>query len=343
VTTKRDRLKATLSGEVADRPPFALWRHFPVDDQSPQALAEATVAFQREIDCDFIKVTPASSFCVRDWGVVDVWQGSTEGTRTYTARRVVHPSDWAALEPLDPRSGSLGEHLQCLEAVVQAEGEACPVLATVFSPLAQAKNLAGGDLLLEHLKREPASVLSGLREIARTTIRFVEAARAVGIDGIFYAVQHASVRLLDRESYARFGLPFDREILEAAGGLWLNILHLHGEDIDFELAASLSTAVVNWHDRETLPRLQDGRRESGKAVCGGLSRIETLVLGDPSRVRAEAAEAMRETGGGRGLVLGTGCVVPVHAPRANLLAARRAVEDLPPSEDIPASSRLAGS
>jgi uroporphyrinogen decarboxylase len=272
---------------------------------------------------------------VRDWGVVDVWQGSTEGTRSYTARRIAHAPDWGTLEPLDANSESLAEHLRCLEAVVQAEGEACPVLATIFSPLAQAKNLAGGDLLLDHLKREPASVLSGLKEIARTTIRFVEAARAVGIDGIFYAVQHASSRLLDRESYARFGLPFDRAILEAAAGLWLNVLHLHGEDIDFELAASLPTPVVNWHDRETLPRLRDGQRESGKAVCGGLSRIETLVLGDPSRVRAEAAEALRETGGGRGLILGTGCVVPVHAPRANLLAARNSVEDLAGSFKLP--------
>ena len=342
MTSKRERLEAALAGEVADRPPFALWRHFPVDDQSPQALAEAVLAFQREIDCDFIKLTPASSACVRDWGVVDVWQGSTEGTRTYTTRPVVIPSDWRALEPLDPSSGALGEHLRCLEAVVHAEGESCPVLATVFSPLVQAKKLAGGDLLLEHLRREPESVLSGLEEIARTTVRFIEAARRIGIEGIFYAIQHASPHLLDREAYARFGRPFDERILEAAGGLWLNLLHLHGEDIDFDLAASLPAPVVNWHDRETPPRLRDGRRQSGKAVCGGLSRIETLVLGDPARVRAEAAEAIRETDGGRGLILGTGCVVPVHAPRANLLAARRAVEE-PASGKLPASSKLAGS
>jgi uroporphyrinogen decarboxylase len=326
VTTKRERLRAALAGEVADRPPFALWRHFPVDDQSPQDLAQAVLAFQSEIDCDLIKVTPASSYCVRDWGVVDVWQGSTEGTRAYTTRRIHSPSDWAALEPLDPRAGALGEHLRCLEAVVRQEGEGCPVLATVFAPLAQAKNLAGGEALLEHLRREPEEVLAGLDEIARTTVRFVEAARELGIDGIFYAVQHATSRLLDREAYARFARPHDLMILEAAGGLWLNLLHLHGTDLDFDLAASLPAPVVNWHDRETSPGLREGRRRAGKAVCGGLSRVETLVLGDPTRVRAEADEAMRETDGGRGLILGTGCVVPIHAPRANLLAARRAVE-----------------
>lgn len=337
MTTKRQRLEAALAGDVADRPPFALWRHFPVDDQSPDSLADAALAFQREIDCDFIKVTPASSYCVRDWGVVDVWNGSLEGTRVYTTRRIRTPSDWRTLEPLDPRAGALGEHLRCLETVVRGSGEACPVLATVFAPLAQAKNLAGGDTLLDHLKHEPELVLAGLEEIARTTVRTIEAARQVGIDGIFYAVQHATSDLLDREAYARFGRPFDQMILEAAGGLWLNLLHLHGENIDFDLAASLPAPIVNWHDRETPPGLREGRRRAGKAVCGGLARVGTLVLGDPERVRAEAQAAVRQTDGGRGLILGTGCVVPIHAPRANLLAARRAVEELPGSFKLPGS------
>jgi uroporphyrinogen decarboxylase len=329
VTTKRERLRAALAGEIADRPPFAVWRHFPVDDQSPETLADAVLVFQREFDCDFIKVTPASSYCVRDWGVSDAWQGSTEGTRVYTKRRVLTPGDWRDLEPLDPSRGALADHLRCLADVIRgAQGE-CPVLATIFSPLAQAKNLAGGERLLDHLRGAPDDVVVGLDQITRTTVRVVEAARQAGVDGIFYAVQHASPTLLDRESYDRFGRPFDARVLEAAEGLWLNLLHLHGNEIDFDLATQLPASIVNWHDRETPPDLREGRRRSGKAVCGGLSRVEGLVLGTPESVRAEASQAVRETDGGRGLVLGTGCVVPIHAPRGNLLAARQAVEEFP--------------
>jgi len=43
----RERMQACLSGSAVDRPPVALWRHFPVDDQTPQGLAAATVNFQR--------------------------------------------------------------------------------------------------------------------------------------------------------------------------------------------------------------------------------------------------------------------------------------------------------
>jgi len=69
--SKRERLKATIQGEPTDRVPVALWRHFPGDDQDPVGLAASTVAFQKQYDWDFIKVTPASSFCARDWGVED--------------------------------------------------------------------------------------------------------------------------------------------------------------------------------------------------------------------------------------------------------------------------------
>ena len=327
MTTKRDRLQAALAGDVADRPPFAVWRHFPVDDQTPEGLADAVLVFQRELDCDFIKVTPASSYCVRDWGVVDAWQGSTEGTRTYTQRRVRTAADWLGLEALDPNRGALGHQIRCLAAVVSRAEGGTPVLATVFSPLAQAKNLAGSDVLLDHLRSAPDELLAGLDQITRTTVRTIAAARQTGIDGIFYAIQHASRSLLDRQAYHRFARPFDRQVIEAADGLWLNVLHLHGTEIDFKLAAELPAAIVNWHDRETEPGLREGRRRAGRAVCGGLSRVETLVLGDPERVRTEAREALRETDGGRGLILGTGCVVPVHAPRGNLLAARNAVEE----------------
>ena len=80
MVTQRERLEAAIAGELADRPPVALWRHFPVDDQDPAELARSTAEFQYRYDFDFVKVTPSSSFCLKDWGSQDLWEGSTEGT-----------------------------------------------------------------------------------------------------------------------------------------------------------------------------------------------------------------------------------------------------------------------
>ena len=324
MTTHRERIQAALNGKILDRPPVALWRHFPVDDQSPEALAAAHLHFQQNYDFDLLKVTPASSFCLRDWGVEDEWVGDTEGTRRYTKRLIQDPGDWEALPVLEPSSTHLSAQLDCLRLIRAGISPDTPLLQTIFSPLAQAKNLAGNDLLLEHLRHHPSAVMKGLKTITETTRLFIEAARAAGIDGIFYAIQHAQKQVLRFEEYRLFGLIFDRETIEPARDLWCNLLHLHGREIHFELAAELPFQIVNWHDRETHPSLAEAQQIFNGVVCGGM-RQDTLVYRDAAEVREEAADALQQTGG-RQFLLGTGCVVPVVAPHGNLMAARASVE-----------------
>ena len=83
--------------------------------------------------------------------------------------------------------------------------------------------------------------------------------------------------------------------------------------------------IINWHDRESPPSLAEAQQKFSGALCGGLRRHETMVLGTPDLVKAEAQDAIQATGG-RGLILGTGCVMPTIVPRANIFAARQSVE-----------------
>jgi len=330
--THRERMQACLKDDAAlDRPPVALWRHFPVDDQSPQSLAAASLDFQRHYDFDLVKVTPASSFSIKDWGAEDAWEGHTEGTRRYIHHVIQAPQDWERLPELDPfQATHLWDQLACLRLIRRGLGPDTPLLQTIFSPLAQAKNLSGGDLLIAHLRFYPEAVMKGLQTIASTTRRFVEACQETGIDGVFYAVQHTQAGLLTLEEYKTFGLPLDRHILQPASGLWCNILHLHGLNIFFDLVTDYtslfpSPVIVNWHDRETPPSLRQAQGYASPMVsCGGISQ-HTIVFGDAARVRAEAVDAVAQTGGRR-FLLGTGCVVPVIAPHGNIIAARTAVD-----------------
>jgi uroporphyrinogen decarboxylase len=323
MTSHRERIQACLAGEVPDRTPVALWRHFPVDDQSPSALAAAQLAFQRTHDFDLLKVTPASSFCLRDWGAQDEWRGDPEGTRHYTQHVIQVPQDWERLPVLDPSAPHLAGQLACLRQIRAGLGPDTPLLQTVFNPLAQAKNLAGNETLLAHLRKYPEAVLKGLEVIMASTCRFVEASLKTGIDGIFYAVQHAQAALLSTEELAKFSRDFDLQVLETAGELWCNMLHLHGTDIYFDWLMDYPVHVINWHDRETPPSLAEAQKKYHGVVCGGLSR-ETLVFKTEEEVRKEVEDAIQQTGGQR-LILSTGCVVPIIAPYGNIQAAREAV------------------
>lgn len=325
MTTHRERLQTCLSGQMPDRVPVALWRHFPVDDQYPERLAKATLAFQGTFDFDLIKVTPASSFCIKDWGVADEWLGSSEGTRDYTHYVIKDPEDWESLPVLNPTKGYLGAQLKCLELLYQELGPDTPIIQTIFNPLSQAKNLVGPQNLLVHLRQHPEAFHAGLRRITESCIRFVEATLQTGISGIFFAVQHAQYGLLSEAEYVEFGRKYDKQVLESSRDLWLNMLHLHGTDIMFDLFLDYPVQIINWHDKETFPPLNEGQERFKGAVCGGLRRHETIVLGAPESIKAEAQQAIQETGGRR-FILGTGCVVPIIAPYGNILAARQSVE-----------------
>ena len=325
MTTHKERIQACIQGEIIDHPPVALWRHFPVDDQTPETLAKATLNFQQIYGFDLVKVTPASSFCVRDWGVEDEWRGHTEGTRQYTKRVIHDPRDWERLPVLDPRSAlHLATQLKCLRLIRSELGSDTPLLQTVFNPLSQAKNLAGNETLLAHLRLYPDAVMNGLETIATTTQRFVEACLETGVDGIFYAIQHAQANLLTLHEYETFGLPYDLKVLEPAQELMCNLLHLHGRDVYFSLLAQLQFPIVNWHDRETYPSLAEAQKLFSGVACGGL-RQDTLVYQNQAEVQKEAADAIQQTGGKR-LMLGTGCVVPIIASHGNIMAARKSVE-----------------
>jgi uroporphyrinogen decarboxylase len=324
INTHKERIQACMNQESLDRPPVALWRHFPVDDQDPRLLAQATLHFQRTYDFDLVKVTPASSFCAKDWGVEDEWRGHTEGTRQYTKHVIRDPRDWESLPVLEPTASHLAGQLDCLRFIHAELGPDTPLLQTVFSPLAQAKNLAGGETLITHLRLYPEAVMKGLTAIAETTRRFVEACLATGIDGVFYAIQHAQASLLTLEEYQTFGLPYDLKGLEPAGELWCNLLHLHGHDVYFSLVDSLKFPIVNWHDRETFPSLAEAQKQFSGVVCGGM-RQDTLVYRDREDVLEEATDAIQQTAG-KGFILGTGCVVPIIASHGNIVAARKSVE-----------------
>jgi uroporphyrinogen decarboxylase len=129
---------------------------------------------------------------------------------------------------------------------------------------------------------------------------------------------------MSEAEYREFGEPYDRRILEHLDGTWFNMLHIHGQDVMFDLLADYPVQAINWHDRETAPSLLEATQRTGKVLVGGLDQ-ETLMRGTPEDVRAKAADALAQTGSRR-FILGVGCVTMVASPWGNIAAARQAVE-----------------
>ncbi|GAB4575046.1 MAG: uroporphyrinogen decarboxylase family protein [Anaerolineae bacterium] len=325
--SKRERLEKTFAGEETDRVPVALWRHWPGDDQRAADLAASTLEFQRRYDWDFVKISPASSFCLTDYGVQDQWTGNLEGTRDYTRRVVNRSLDWTELRVLDPRRGALGRQVEAVRLILEGLPEDVPAIQTIFSPLAQARNLAGESTLVEHMRTAPERVHTGLNTITESTLRFLDELGRTNLAGIYYAVQMANYSKLTEEEYQTFGRPYDLRILEALSSKWwFNMLHIHGDELPmFDLFCDYPVQAVNWHDRDAGPDLAEGKSRFPGAVSGGLSHWQPVHNGTPAEVRDQARDAMEQTGRRR-FILATGCVTMITTPWSNIRAVREAVE-----------------
>ena len=321
----RERIERAITGAPVDRVPVSLWRHFPVDDQNPENLARSVVRFQNTFDFDFVKITPSSSYCLKDWGVKDEWKGNPEGTREFTSRPIEQAADWLKLKPISPTRGGLGDQLHCIELIRNAIPIATPVIQTIFSPLSQAKNLVGKDQLTAHMRQYPDEVKAALQVITNVTIEFINKCLPLNIDGIFFAVQHAQYSILSLQEFQEFGTSYDMQVLRALKPFWFNVGHIHGSKIMFDELAKYPIQVLNWHDLETPPDLESGKGKFNGAVCGGLRQWETLAYGTPDQVKLEARNSIKLTHGSR-FILGTGCVTPIITPEANLFAVKEAVE-----------------
>lgn len=330
--SKRNRLEAAIAGEPVDRPPVALWRHWPGDDQDAAALAAAHLKWQADYDWDVVKIGPASSYSVVDWGVEDRWEGHIEGTRRTTHYPITSPADWETLRPLDPTRGMLATQIKALRLVGEGLRDGTPFLATVFSPLSMAKHLAGNEVVLTHLRRYPDALRRGLETLTESILRFIDAARATGIAGIYYAVQHAAYPLLSRAEFDDFGRPYDLRVLESAANLWCNMVHLHGSRVMFDRVADYPMAFLNWHDRDTGISLAEGLKMTPAAASGGVSQW-TIHREDPEQTMVEAADAREQTNDRR-LLLGTGCVIMTTTPLRNIRALREAAESTAPARVV---------
>lgn len=325
---KRERIEKTIAGEKADRVAVSMWRHWPNDDQKAEWLAASLIDFQQRWDWDFVKVSPADSYPLNDYGTADEWTGTVEGVRKYVQRAVVAPEDWRNLRTLDPTAGSLGEQLRTLDLLREGLPADTPAIQTVFSPLAQAKNIVGPDEVTRHMRQYPDEFRAGLETITENTLRYIDAMRNKGLAGIYYAVQLATYYDMSEDEYREFGRPYDLRILEALPeSWWFNMMHIHSLAPMFDLLADYPVQAVNWHDRESEPSLAQGMTKISGAVSGGLGAWDAMNTGTPDAVRDQALDAIEQTGGQR-LVLSTGCVMMTTTPVANIRTVRELVENL---------------
>ncbi|MEY5100109.1 MAG: hypothetical protein RJA36_2828 [Pseudomonadota bacterium] len=298
----------------AKTPSAAFWRHQPIADQQALSLAEATLAFHNAVGGDLVKLTPAGTYQAHALGLQDSWESDHLGRRTVTFRPITSPHDWQRLE-----ASLLGQQeTHCVQASVWLSARLpaeTPLLATVFSPLSQAMQLAGAQQLIAHARKAPEAVLQGLEQLTRRTYHLIQAYAEAGVGGIYYVSQHHLAGALPCSDLQSWGNHADNRVLQATQDLPLNIMHFHGNPLTSELPELPSGWRVHFESANGNPALKEWVSHRPEPLMVGLS-INTLHRGADPLFRQATVTQLIEEFPGRELWFGAGCVLPQDFPLA---------------------------
>jgi len=325
---RRARLEAAVAGGIADRVPVSAWGHFFDRETSAAGLADVMVEFFEAYDWDFLKVHARASYHVEGFGFAyEPSRDPAKGHRC-TSQPIHSAADWRALRPLPLDAAPLAEQVDAIRLIRARVPRDVPVIMTVFSPLDIADKLVDRDsaLLGRHIAEDPAAVEQALGVFAETFVPFVAQLGALGVDGIYFSTKWANRHKLPAADYMRLAGRHDRAMLDAARGLWCNILHLCEDAIHLDAFADYPVQVIHWdaHTPEN-PGFDAARTRVRQALGGGVD-ARLLAGGTPEQVFARARQSIAAAGG-RGFLLGPGCSVQVaQTSAANLRALRAAAE-----------------
>jgi uroporphyrinogen decarboxylase len=334
--TKRERLMAAVKGEAVDRVPASYYNHNHPVEYSADRLIPALLGHQEKFDWDFVKVMIRASYYLEAWGckfTIDPVKGAKLQDHV-----VKEAADYTKLKKLDPTKGPFGEHVDIARQLGQALKGNVPYMQSVFGPLTIAGRLAGGKFdavdetvaARKFIDENPDELLEGLSVITETVADYVRECIRAGADGIFYTTTaYGSLDVLTKEEYKIFAEPFDLAILNAANeeGATLNILHICRENLMFDLFSKYPVQIINYESTSPKnPDLKEVMTLTDKAIWGGMDQRKILPEGSAQEVKAQALDALEQTGGRR-IILGPGCTnVYLTAPDENISAIKAAVD-----------------
>jgi uroporphyrinogen-III decarboxylase len=105
------------------------------------------------------------------------------------------------------------------------------------------------------------------------------------------------------------------------------VLHLHGDNPDYELATKLPIDAINWHDQQTTPNLSEARQIFKGGLLGGLNAESWKDISDPTELEPMISSVYTNFKGS-GLIIAPGCVIPQFVSDPVIEVAVKTIQNL---------------
>ena len=303
--TKRDHiLQLAERGLPGPHTPAAFFLHFPPECHTGRAAIEKHIEFFRATGSDILKIQYEKNY------------PSIPGIR--------RPADWAKIPCYEREFYS--EPVQVVRGLVNEMKSEAVVIVTLYSAFMFAGQMAGEDLLVQHLEEDPETVEKGLSIITESMLTFIRGCLDAGVDGFYASTQGREAgRFSDPAIFDQFVRPLEMRVWEEIDAkAALNVLHVCDYVAPYdslEPFADYPGQIVNAPLELTSGRLtaRDVAALFGRPFLGGMERLGPLSTGPRDAVVSEARDALRDAP--PGMILGADCTLAADADWENIAAA----------------------
>ena len=328
---KFDIIRKAFKAEPTERVPFAIWKHFPEFDKSPEGLLKAQMDFQNKFDSDIMKISISGRSFASDFGAKLGGYDPDSGSRICVKYPIEKIDDWENIKTINLNSGEFGNQIKALKLINREVDGRVPTMMTVFSPLMVASQIDKN--LILHYRKDPQLVGEQFRIIISALTDFTKASLDAGANGIFLATQHFNHRLTDEERMELEFEPMKSLIKKSLKKNNFLVLHLHGDNPDYELATKLPINAINWHDQQTAPNLSEARKIFKGGLLGGLNTESWKDISNPKDVSSMITSVYKDFKDS-GLIIAPGCVIPQYISDFIIEKAVKTIKNIKKSVNI---------
>lgn len=224
-----------------------------------------------------------------------------------------------------PQVGS-GRTSIYLEAAAGAKARISdrPVLAGIIGPFSLAGRLMDVSEALTNCIAEPEFVHATLEKTTQFLIRYAQAYREAGVDGVVVAEPLAG--LLSPALEEEFSAPYLRRMTqELLGEEFAVLYHDCGPNVHLmtQSISGIGASAYHFGDASDMAVMLE-KMPRDCLVCGNISPSQFFLNGTPESIYRATRELLDRTAGYENFVLSSGCDIPPASPWENIDAFFRA-------------------
>jgi len=302
---KRDLVLSLLDADQQQKViPAAFFLHFDRAYHRGQAAIDKHLEFFRYTDMDFVKIQYENVFPQRP--------------------KIQMPADWEHMPMYD--KNFYEDQLNIVDGLVKKAKKEALVIMTLYSPFMCAGHTSDLQIIVQHIKENPARAKKGLEIITESLMIFVKECIKRGVDGFYHSTQGGESGTFDDNAlFEECIKPYDLVLMEEiAGTCPFNILHVcdyHDGYDDLTPFLDYPGHIVNCSLELGTEKLtaQKASQMFGRPFMGGLDRLGTIFSGSQEDIIAAV-----ETECGQKpskFLLGADCTVPTEIDWDNLKTA----------------------